>query len=181
MASNSNGRRRGGFSISLFEGLLIAALLHLAVGGIYLYSAGYIEDFINRYRPDPGSGPSIQPISSKNPAVTLPEKIGPGITGSVKNPMTNHSGYEVDLSVFQKDDELLVRGWVSKGEPCDMLEIRMELSSETGKKVYLWAAVEDVGGSQARLINKRRWVGRVQGRGFPKWSATVLSVNCISK
>jgi hypothetical protein len=180
MTLKSNDRRRGGLSISLFEGILIAALLHLAVGIIYLYRNGYIENFIYRYRSDPGNLPSIRPVSSKNSVITPADKTGPAISGPVKNPLAGDSGYEVTLSVFQKEDELLVRGWVNKGAPCDMLEIRMELSSETGKKVYLWAAVEEVGGSRSRLINKRRWVGRVQGKGFPKWSASVMSVNCIS-
>ena len=180
MASSSNDRRRGGFSISLFEGILIAALLHVAAGIIYLYSNGYIDNFINRYRSHPANVPSIRPVSSQNTGVTPAENTGPVISDPVKNSITGVSGYQVDLSVFQKEDELLVKGWVSKGAPCDMLEIRMELSSETGKKIHLWAAVEDVGGAKSRLINKRRWVGRVQGRGFPKWSASVLSVNCLS-
>jgi len=180
MTSNLNQRRRGGFSITLVEGLLFAALLHLAVGILYLYSNGYIDNFINRFRSSPNDVPAIHRAPSNNPVAPVNFQTGPAISGRVEHSSSSYAGYEIDINVFQKDDELLVRGWVNKGRPCDMLEIRMELSSETGKKVYLWAAVEEVGGSQSRLINKRRWVGRVQGKGFPKWSASVLSVNCIS-
>ena len=180
MASNSNQSRHGRFTLTLFEGLLFAALLHLAVGMLYLYSSGYIDNFINRYRSGQSNVQSIHPVLSEDSVVAPKYQTGPSNSGQVENSISRHSGYEIDISVFQKDDELLVRGWVSKGAPCDMLEIRMELSSETGKKVYLWAAVEEVGGSRSRLINMRRWVGRVQGKGFPKWGASVLSVNCIS-
>jgi hypothetical protein len=180
MALNSNHSRRGGFSITLFEGLLFAVLLHLAVGTVYLYSNGYIDSLINRYRSGQSDVQSIHSAPLQN-SVALPKyQTTPSISDCVENSISSYSGYEIDISVFQKDDEILVRGWVSKGTPCDMLEIRMELSSETGKKIYLWAAVEEVGGSQSRLINMRRWVGRVQGKGFPKWSASVNSINCIS-
>lgn len=180
MASDSNQSQHGGFSITLFEGLLFAALLHLAVGMLYLYSNGYIDNFISRYRSGQSDVQSIHPAPSKDPVAPPKYQTTPSISDRVENSISSYSGYEIDISVFQKDDELLVRGWVSKGAPCDMLEIRMELSSETGKKVYLWAAVEEVGGSRSRLVNMKRWVGRVQGKGFPKWSASVLSVSCIS-
>jgi hypothetical protein len=180
MASNSNQNRHRGFSITLFEGLLFAALLHLAVGMLYLYSNGYIDNFISRYRSGQSDVQSIPPAPSKEPVAPLKFQTTPSLSDRVENSISIYSGYKIDISVFQKGDELLVRGWVSRGAPCDMLEIRMELTSETRKKIYLWAAVEKVGGSRSRLINMRRWVGRVQGKGFPKWSASVLSVNCIS-
>ena len=167
--------------MTLFGGLLFAAFLHLVVGLFYLYSSGYIDKFINRFRSGPRSVPSAHTAPSEDPVAAPKHQTGPSISGHMKNSTSSYSGYEIDISVFQKDDELLVRGWVSKGAPCEMLEIRMELSSETGKKVYLWAAVEEVGGSRSRLLNKRRWVGRIHGKGFPKWSASVMSVNCISK
>jgi hypothetical protein len=180
MASNPNQSRHAGFSITLFKGLLFAALLHLAVGMLYLYSNGYIDNFISRYRWGQSDVQSIHPVPSKDPIVPPRYQNRSSNSGHVENSIRSYSGYNIDISVFQKDDELLVKGWVNKGAPCDMLEIRMEVSSDTGKKIYLWTAVEEVGGFGSRLINMRRWVGRVQGKGFPKWSASVLSVNCIS-
>ena len=180
MASKPNQSRPGRFSITLVEGFIFAALLHLAVGILYLYSSGYINNFISLYRSGRSDVQSIHPVPSKDPLAPPKYQATPSISDRVEDSISSYSGYNIDISVFQKDDELLVRGWVSKGEPCDMLEIRMELSSESGKQVYLWAAVEEVGGSRSGLINMRRWVGRIQGKGFPKWSASVLSVSCIS-
>ena len=180
MASNSNQNRGGRFSITLFEGLIFAALLHLALGLIYLYSTGYIDNLISHFRSGQVEVHSVDPTPSEYSVAPGIHQKRPSNSKRGKNSISSYSGYSIDLSVFQKDDELLVRGWVSQGAPCDMLEVRMELSSETGKKIYLWAAAEDVGGSRSGLISMRRWVGRVPGKGFPKWSASVMSVSCIS-
>lgn len=180
MASKSDKDRPDGFSMTLSKGLLIAALLHLTVGFVYLYRIGYIDSFISRYR-------------QGNRTVKRFKLVEPGAfdtagkrlisTSRSKHPgrsVNSSSDYQIDINAFQKGDIILVRGWVSGGSPCGMLEIGMELSCETGKIVNLRAVVESVGVSKSRLISLRRWVGRVPRKAFPKWSASVSTVSCIS-
>ena len=86
--------------------------------------------------------------------------------------------YEVDLTVFQRDDMLHVRGRISYGPYCDQLKLKLKATCETGKTRSLTTIVEDVGGAGSRLIEVSKKVGRTDGRPFARWTIEPVSATC---
>jgi hypothetical protein len=180
MAPKLNKGRSDGFSMTLSKGLLVAVLLHITVGLVYLYHIGYIDSFISRHRRGKSTVKLFKPIGSGVFATVGKRIISTSRSKPPEKSVNSSSNYQIDINAFQKGDIILVRGWVSEGSPCDLLEIGIELSCETGKIISLRTVVERVGVSRSRLISLRRWVGRVPGKAFPKWLASVSAVSCIS-
>jgi hypothetical protein len=180
MAPKSNKSRPGGFCMTLSKGLLMAALLHLTVGLVYIYRIGYIDNIISRYRQGKSTVKLLKRFEPSAFVTAGKRVVSTSLSKHPQKSVSSSSDYQIDINAFQKDDIILVRGWVSEGSPCDLLEIGIELSCETGKIISLRTVVERVGVSRSRLISLRRWVGRVPGKAFPKWLASVSAVSCIS-
>jgi len=87
-------------------------------------------------------------------------------------------GYEIDVSVQQKDGAILIRGRVSYGPICDTLRITFALENENGQKKKISETVKDAGGAGSRTIRAEKELAKKDAGKDMTWEITGVTVSC---
>lgn len=87
-------------------------------------------------------------------------------------------GYEIDVSVQQKDGAIMIRGRVSYGPVCDSLRITFSLENENGQKKKITQTVKDAGGAGSRTIRAEKELAKKDAGKDMTWEITGVTVNC---
>jgi len=87
-------------------------------------------------------------------------------------------GYEIDVSVQQKDGSIMIRGRVSYGPICDSLRITFALEDENGQKKKISETVKDAGGAGSRTIRSEKKLAKKDADSDMTWEITGVTVSC---
>ena len=87
-------------------------------------------------------------------------------------------GYEIDVSVQQKDGAVMIRGRVSYGPVCDSLRITFSLENENGQKKKITETVKDAGGAGSRTLRAEKELAKKDAGRDTTWEITNVTVSC---
>ncbi len=87
-------------------------------------------------------------------------------------------GYEIDVSVQQKDGAIMIRGRVSYGPICESLRLTFALENENGQKKKISETVKDAGGAGSRTIRSEKKLAKKDAGSDMTWEITGVTVSC---
>ncbi|MGE0086004.1 MAG: hypothetical protein AB7S75_16470 [Desulfococcaceae bacterium] len=76
--------------------------------------------------------------------------------GKITTEQFEVDGYEIDVSVQQKDGAIMIRGRISYGPICNSLRITFSLENENGQKKKITETVKDAGGAGSRTLRAEK-------------------------
>ncbi|MEZ4527008.1 MAG: hypothetical protein R2941_13915 [Desulfobacterales bacterium] len=87
-------------------------------------------------------------------------------------------GYEIDVSVQQKDGAIMIRGRISYGPMCSNLRITFSVENENGQKKKISETVKDAGGAGSRTIRAEKELSKKDAGRDMTWEITKVTVSC---